>query len=509
MNLFEKTKYKASGSKQWKDNFWDVVDDVEKDVSLDIKSIISYLSFKFPFNDGTLIENIKKNPWMSRIKRNGDVELKEIPKHGSKSIEPEIVTDNLIEKLTHELLDKCKDKKKIYILLSGGLDSRIIAALVAKLRNDNLITSNIIAVTWGITNSRDVYYAKIIANLLSFSWHHILLEPNNLIDNIQISAKYLGSLVSPINLHGLNWFKNVDSDSLILASIYGDSVGRNEFGGKRMVELNFLNPRNALGLINNNIFNEYSHHLENDINRFYKRSEDNYRPTLCALHQYSTRLRGLAHGFSFVDNFCEIYFPFTNQDVYEYMWALHPILRNDEIYKRILVKLDSNLTKIPWARTNKTIKGKSRYTKRGLSKDYHNYEKWISHDVFDEINSLIDKEWLKDTGIFDINSINKLTFEVSNNPGGLLLEKEFFIWLASFCEFNRIAKKNFNKCLNLVSNSKENILSSNRTRNKNFILTQLRRSYFWKYIFKLKSSIQKYLLRLDAIKTKPIDYDTK
>ena len=61
-----------------------------------------------------------------------------------------------------------KDFEEVYVLLSGGLDSRIAAGVLKYLCDNGELKSVPKAVSWGLEDSRDVVYAKGIAEKLNF-----------------------------------------------------------------------------------------------------------------------------------------------------------------------------------------------------------------------------------------------------------------------------------------------------------------------------------------------------
>src|SRR5699024_2732399 len=141
----------------------------------------------------------------------------------------------LEELLLEELLEKLKGYDKVGIMLSGGLDSRIIAGLLKK--TEQIQGFEVIVYNWGMDGSRDVVYAKKIANLYNWKYKKLNLNPSVLKENFYHNLK-IGCEISPIHLHNM-WAVSKDKDSeVVISATFGDSIGRGLFSGKHVKELN-------------------------------------------------------------------------------------------------------------------------------------------------------------------------------------------------------------------------------------------------------------------------------
>ena len=121
---------------------------------------------------------------------------------------------------------------------------------------------------------------------------------------------------------------------------------------------------------------------------------------------------------------------FTAPEVFSFMWSIHPSIRGDEIYTNLLKIYFPKLAQVPWARNNKAIKGN--YKERRLKPHYHEYTKWSSGVLYNDIKELIDPDWFASKQIFNpysIKEINALVLKSKERVGRL---NDIWLWLAGF-----------------------------------------------------------------------------
>ncbi|MCK5219931.1 hypothetical protein KAR10_10415 [bacterium] len=418
----------------WKQSFVDAAGDCPGKLTWDPAAVLSMLSFSYVCGDRTLVNEVKRRPWLSEISDDGKACLEKIPPHGRMWKSYDEITENFIRLLCKEATEACRERSEIYILMSGGMDSRVAASILAKVYAEGKLGSRPIAVTWGPDDCRDVVYGRQVATILGFDWKHIDLGPENVMDNIEEVSLHLGSLVSPVHLHRMNWFKGVSSDALVIGGSYGDMVGRAEFSGRHLLELDFLRPANTFGLIRSDILSAASDGLNRDLKELHDRTPGEPGYVLCEheMHGHYTRSH-LNHAMSVINSYCRLYQMFTHPGVYSYMWSLHPWLRFDEIYARTLAKLYPELARLPWARSNRAIKGKTIGAKAGLRRNFHDYGSWISGSLFDRLSKYIVPEWFGETGIFDCEKVHDLTEKIRDKKVVSSLKSwEIWVWLAAF-----------------------------------------------------------------------------
>lgn len=435
LHLFQPPLYQDSTG-HWSNNFSKAVADSNTRLTIDPVSVASILSFGWVVGDRTLLSEMRRRPWLSEIDIDNKPVLRRIPRHGTRWLDTPSIARTLLKLLSEEALLACKDRKEIYILLTGGLDSRIIAGVLSNLYRQEKLSSKPIALTWGSENSRDAVYAKRVAEVLDFEWRNINLEPADVLENVKSAATDLGCLHTPECMHASLKLSILPKNALVLAGSYGDSVGRAEFGGKHLLELSKFTPENRLGLLKPDVFANTSNHILEESSLLHKRSEGEPSYVLCEHEMQGFRMRGaLGHAMTVLNKFCSVYQMFTSPSVYEYMWSLHPALRTDDIYGFALEQLSNELARIPWARTNRALRGKTINADRRASAQYHDYTKWSNGQLYLELSHFIQPDWFEATGLFEPHKISELAkiVKISHHRVGRL--NEIWLWLASFRYF--------------------------------------------------------------------------
>ncbi|MEO5777861.1 MAG: asparagine synthase C-terminal domain-containing protein [Flavobacterium sp.] len=410
---------------------------------VDPAAAIEMLNKEFFLGDRTVIENLNKTPWLA--KPNTDFnhwEYDEAPKHGSLNIEEKEIAKILFQKICDEIALYVGDKKSIGILLSGGMDSRMVAgALDFLMKNNKVSNLKVTAVTWGNSNTRDVIYAKKISERLNWEWKHYPVTAEGLLQNIRETAIY-GCEYSPMHLHAIPQIRDDNDFDVILAGSYGDSVGRAEFGGKniRHVEPLLKNIHNVSSLFRDDVFEDSIKKIENDVTSYHKlfpRDEKYMQNELDYQLHYMRRM--LNPCMDLFNEKMEFYQVFSHPDVYSFMWTIHPDKRNDDIYKHMLLEFVTPLDDIPWART-----GLKYGEKTGIPDEYlkrhHTYVHILQKEILEDIKKMVLREEFKSLGIFKYKSIEILFKLIKYFPLNSLYYTEKVAWLASLAEMSRLYK---------------------------------------------------------------------
>lgn len=391
------------------------------DIKLNHQSIISVLSNGYIYGNDTLIENIIRKPWL-----NGEFQY---PREQIKPSNSEESAKYLELLLIEEIESYIEDYQKIGILLSGGLDSRILAGLLRKIQiGTKDFDKKIIVYNWGMRNSRDVIYAKRISELYEWKYIHFDLNAERLAENFYTNLN-IGCEISPVHLHAM---KEVAIDSysdVILAGTYGDSIGRGRFSGKKIKDLNLRNHMigNDLGLIKNSYYKKEFKKIEKKRYEFLSTEKD--ESTIAEVDQYANYLRRmLTIPMSIIQQEKDIYQIFTSPPIYKYMLSLPIKYRNDEIYKYILKSLPDGIGQIPYSKNGKNYLEDNSKVYDNFSSASHHYGSWLRQELYTFIEENYDIKLLMKIGIFNekalvalfrmwkkgkTNSINSLDTKVS------------------------------------------------------------------------------------------------
>lgn len=252
LSLFHRPLYRASDG-IWRDNL-KASAQCEQELTWNLGALLSTMSLGYSLGNQTLFRELNRRPWLSEKTQSGDFREQSIPPHGREWACPQKIAECLYELLQLEVEQICRGYQKLVLLLSGGLDSRIIAGVVRHLLDQGRIKGQVSAVTWGMSNSRDVVLGREVAGALKFDWQYAELGLEHLEENIELCRQQLCASVSPIHLHRMQFvMERCASDTLILAGSYGDSIGRGEYSKRTVLELLPLRPSTFLGSCGQNL----------------------------------------------------------------------------------------------------------------------------------------------------------------------------------------------------------------------------------------------------------------
>ena len=277
-------------------------------------------------------------------------------------------------------------------------------------------------------------YGRKTADIAGFDWRHVPINSEQLMTNILCNGLDIAALTSPVHLHCMDWFKNVPSNSIVFAGSYGDSIGRAEFSGKHILELDNLKPVNIFGLMQKKVLGNALAGINQDIFELHQRCQNQPSYGIWECEMQGHYMRNLiAQAMSIIGMNCNLYQIFTHPSVYSFMWSVHPALRDDRVYMHLLKQLDPKLLELPWARTNRSLSGPTVGAQSGLLKKFHRYQDWLSGPILSELNSYVDPEWFEATGIFDPESVKKVCDYIQQGTETYGFRPyERWAWLASF-----------------------------------------------------------------------------
>ncbi|MBX3728779.1 MAG: hypothetical protein KF858_06305 [Candidatus Sumerlaeia bacterium] len=434
-HLFQAPRFRSPDGR-WHDWIEDAHATLSGECVIDPAAILSLLCFSQVCGDNTLVRGIERQPWLSEIRPDGSVRLEEIPPHGTIAPTVAEMATEFLARVEAEARRVCAGRAHIYLLLTGGLDSRIVAGVVARLHREGFLNCTPVAVTWGFPDSRDAGYAEAIARHYGFEWINAPFGPEVVRDNIDVTGKWLGALHSPEMLHYMTWFERVERDALVLAGSYGDSIGRAEFAGLHLLELGPRKPSDPFALMRPGVRAAADRQVREWNENLRRRASNAPLHAQCEHWMQGYRMRGnLCHALTVINRYATIYQMFTDPEVYGYMWSLHPACRTDDMYAMVLERLDPFLARLPWARTNRALSGATHGAREELKPHYHDYTGWSAGALRERLEELVDPEWFGDTGVFDSAGIVALREKVAAMKTRVGRANDVWFWLAGFRSF--------------------------------------------------------------------------
>jgi len=396
---------------------------------LDVSALISLLGTSAINGDRTIMKGVSRMPWHSVLNHNGEVTRNPSIPHGREKLSQEKIADTFIQLLKEELKEKIGEKQKLYLLLTGGYDSRIVAGILKEMQKAQ--SFEVVAVTWGMENSRDVDYARRISEWLEWEWIHVDYNIELLKDNFEKSVIWGGGEVSGWHLHAMDWFKRLENDCLVVAASFGDSIGRCEFGAKHLSSIRDLRILNSFHLFQASIYRDLVPNVYKDRSLAWSSEADKnswVRLELDKQENYMRRM--LCHNMDIINQYAQVHQAFTSDKLISFIWSLDLSVRNDDMYKNVLKKLDQRLYSLAWARTGVAFDGKEDSQKH-LTKDYHQIFKWTQYDLRELMEENIFSGVLQKLNIFDDKSINSLWDKVKGNQQMSTKELENIFLLAT------------------------------------------------------------------------------
>jgi len=408
--------------------------------SIDVAAITQILNVGYCFADRTLVREVNRAPWMAKPNEDySDWDYASIPAHGFKEATPTKIAEDLFGLLCDELRVYCDNKVRIGILLSGGMDSRIVAIAIKYLQDIGDVCIDVVGLTWGVEESRDVVYAKRVVKAMGWDWQHFQLSPDNLLENIEVAAER-GAEYSPVHLHAMPQVSKVSGLEAVIAGSYGDSIGRAEFSGSHVSRISSIDNHffNRFKLLYQTKFQSCISEKNGDLSAYatlFPRKEIWQGFEVQRQSHYMRRM--LNPCMEVINNEIPLYQAFTSPKVFGHMWLYKPALRNDEIYFHILSKFGKSVKDIPWART-----GVSYFNQSGDEKPDHytslnnQYGHWIRKDLYAQISELVMSSEIEKLNVFNMDTL-KMLLKVNKLSKKASITKldENLIWLASLARF--------------------------------------------------------------------------
>jgi asparagine synthase (glutamine-hydrolysing) len=401
-------------------------------------SVLSFMMKNYIIGDETIIKGIKKEKWFHDYNIMTDENIPNIlPIHNGLKLNNNEIGNKLRSLLLDEARVFLNGKKKIGLLLSGGMDSRVVAGIIRELQETEEFLGDVVALTWGIETTRDVVYSRRIAEKFNWEHKHFNLNSETLINNIYISAER-GAEYSPLHLHAMSDISKLSGFDGILAGSYGDSVGRAEFSGRKVQDINSLlnDDFNKFALLNSNVKKENLPFLIGEINKYH---ECFPREALWEYYEIERQChymrRQLGACMDIIDDNIPLYQMFTSVSVFGFMWSLSPECRTDSVYTEVLKKLPGDLLTIPWARDGKIYPGQGDACDN-IDASHNLYGIWLRTECSDFVENTIYSGALESLNIFNPYTLSRLKkyWKQSNSSSADRFD-ERISWMASLSLF--------------------------------------------------------------------------
>ncbi len=418
-------------------SFTGIIDKTMAIKKIDPIAIIELFNYNFFLADRTIVQQIYKTPWLAKPNEYcAEWDYKQISTYGDLDIREEDIAKTLFQKICSEIQLYIGNNKKVGILLSGGMDSRMVAGALDYLIKKNILSGiKVTCLTWGNNGTRDVMYAKEIAKRLNWDWKHYTVTSNDLIKNIKETSIH-GCEYSPIHLHAIPQIRDDNNLDLILAGSYGDSIGRAEYSGVKVKFIKHLYSKieNTGGLFKSTQFKLALNPIYQDFKKYhhlYPRNEPYMQNELDRQLHYMRRM--LNPCFKLLTEKVKFYQVFSHPDVYEYMWSIKHDRRNDLVYKFVLQEFCTKLDDIPWARTGLPY-GQTEGKPDSFSKNHFSHTEIFSKEIILKVQSALLSQEIKELGIFNTQSLKFLAFFIKYFPPNNPYFIDRVLWLCSLSD---------------------------------------------------------------------------
>lgn len=447
----------------FENSFSEILEVFNGEIKIDLSAVNQVLSLNFILGNRTLIKNIHKSPWMAKPNQNQtDFEFYTIQKHKEIDFDEKAIAQRLYTLLRDEVKSYVGSSKRIGILLSGGMDSRIVACVLNDLLIDKEIeVESVTGYTWGNLNSRDVVYSKRICEKLGWNFKHYLVTAENLWQNIKIAAEN-GCEYSGLHLHAIPQILDDLDVEVMLAGSFGDSIGRAEYSRKKVVALKSLLKRrkNFAYLLDYKTYRQTKQDWQEDLSYYHQKyPEDKNYQQLELDYQLHYMRRMLNPCIGLLNKNCNVYQVFTAPEVFQYIWTINPENRTDDVYTHLLKLFKTELTDVPWARTG-LLYGSKEGIPDIFKKKHHSYSDYIQKNLIHKMEAeILSGHVFNYLNKDSVLTIFKMIKKYPNNNFDYL---ERVTWMTSFSLFLNENSSRIEKCdpMSKVSFVKSKLLLS-------------------------------------------------
>ncbi len=372
--------------------------------SIDPVAVLSLLGFNYICLDRTLIQGVQRLPAFSRLRSDGTIEPLALPPYDDCFVPPRQLAKRFVELFFDELCTYCSGYDRVYVLLSGGMDSRILVGALSRLKKQGRLDAEITTVTFGSPGCRDVVYAREVAEATGFDWRAVPLTSVHYRRNFELAARLAAGENLPYDIHRYDWFENVEPDSLVLMNIYGDGVGRRQYSSNHLTNIPSHRAGEPSALLNRNRIGQWRSQLQCDIDqlqaRFFLPNETAGRELEMNIH-YLRRM--IVQACRLINRWATVRQVFSSRELVSYVWRHRIDHREDEFYEAILEITAPQLLDIPYAKTGALYRAPARDD--GYEKRTSDYPRWGRRQLRSTIFSELTSGALDSLEIFDMDQV--------------------------------------------------------------------------------------------------------
>jgi asparagine synthase (glutamine-hydrolysing) len=195
---------------------------------IDGTAIAEFLTFDHVLGQRTLLQDVHLLPQASvLVYQRGQVKITRYWTPQSLLTHPLRPEEEYRQELIHFLrlaVQRQDDDRLPYgLMLSGGLDSRVLLALLAEHRGDRQLNT----FTWSIPNSDDARCAREIAKVTGTAHHFFELKPDWLLEKAERGVQITDGMGNLVNLHA---FAALEQESQYAQVMYKGFMGDAMFG---------------------------------------------------------------------------------------------------------------------------------------------------------------------------------------------------------------------------------------------------------------------------------------
>ncbi len=358
-------------------------------------------------------------------------------------------TDEFINIFTNSMRRNfAKNKNKILISLSGGLDSRYVAAYAKQFEVKPLVSF-----TMGPKGSEDQMYSKLVTEKIGMQHNPFEVKPQNIwkdAERFSYFSDYMYMIQGPIQgfeaIESFSGDKQVTVSSQMCDALFGSTLVRKRF--KVLIDKKTFDDE-AKGILTEcfRIFDDsllkriFTNDFYNKINDKYKDIPQQYiNSNSIPIHAYLNLLihehvrRGTLSG-NFMNNlYMETRMPSFDNDVIDFAYKLPLKLREHQyLYRRAFTQLFPDLAKIKRQHFNISIDASNTRYRLSIIEtkivtilkksrleplinripkynrpSYTNYNSWFKNELYDDMVSIVlDKRTLS-RGIYNEEGLRSI-----------------------------------------------------------------------------------------------------